>query len=163
MITIKIGVTIHRQRLKEFKMISKERNATDLSEEDSIHSDWTSLMDMSMFVFATSMAISCMVILNTYLSKLNRIMKRVLNVLLAHTILGYALLAIISGIWGNDRDVVFCSMMAIVTRSTGSPVFQHLGIFAALRYYLGKAARKKGKIPNVKRVLGLVTLMYLLN
>ena len=144
-------------------MISKERNATDLSEDDSSHSDWTSLIDTSMFVFAASMAISCMVMLNTYLSKLNKVIKSVLNVLLAHTILGYAVLAILSGIWGNDRDAVFCSMMVIAARSTGYPIFQHLGIFAALRYYLCKAARKKGKIPNVKRVLGLVTLMYLLN
>ena len=144
-------------------MASKERNTTDHSEEDSSHSDWTSLIDTSMFVFAASMAMSCMVMLNTYLSKLNKIMKRVLNVLLAHTILGYALLAILSGIWGNDRDAVYCSIFAVFFKTTALPAFQHLGIFAALRYYLCKAARKKGKIPNVKLVLGLTTLMYLLN
>ena len=74
-------------------------NTTSIEDSPSENSDWTYIIDVTVFSLGALIVISCQVVLNTFLDKLNKIMKTILNVLCAHTATQFTILAILNSIW----------------------------------------------------------------
>ena len=82
-------------------------NNTNRSDDNQSDDNWS-----------YSYIIDITVVLNTFLSKLNTIMKNILNVLCVHTAINFTILAVGYGIQSNNMDVNFCTIAQVLERAT---------------------------------------------
>ena len=88
-------------------------NTTRSDDNQSDNDNWSYIIDITVFVLGAIFAISSAIVLNTFLSKLNTIMKNILNVLIIHTAINFTILTVGYSIQGNDRDVKFCTIVQV--------------------------------------------------
>ena len=142
--------------LVAFKMISNLTNITDHPDDNP--SDTNNMIDITIFVLGAVFAILYMVILNTLLINLNRTMKKILNILLAHGFLTYVFLVITIAI---GRNTFTCGLMTVVYASSFHIVFAHFAIIPSVRFYLFKKSIEN-RHPDEKLIIGLTSLVYIL-
>lgn len=137
------------------------KNTTN-SKDNQIDNHDTSdyIIDVTLFVLGAVIASCSLIVLNTFLSKLNKIMKNILNVLCIHTAINFGILAIVCSIWPDDKDTVICSIMQVLERSTGMIVFEHLPFLSFIRFHL-TSKRAKNENPNEKLIKLITVSMYL--
>ena len=137
-------------------------NTTSIEDSPSENSDWTYIIDVTVFSLGALIVISCQVVLNTFLDKLNKIMKTILNVLCAHTATQFTILAILNSIWTEDRGISECTIMNVLVWSTGLILFAHLPLLSFLRFHLA-SKRARNENPNTKLIKYLTVLMYIIS
>ena len=133
-------------------------NSTDL-EANIKGADSTNIIDITVFVFGAISALIGMIILNmnTPLIKLNRIMRSILNVLLAHTFLLFVILTLILG--SSSRDGFVCGFTSIINMSLSYSVFDHFALFSYVRFHL-ISKKAENQSPNERLLTGFTSLVY---
>ena len=135
--------------------MTSNNNTMDHSEDKQ--SDSTNTTDIVFFILGATVALSGMIILNTQLTNLNRIMKTILNVLFAHTLWAFIILAIILG--SSGRNEFTCGFMTVIVKSLCYIVFDHFALISCVRFHLVvKSAENES--PNESFVIGLMSLIY---
>ena len=134
-------------------------NSTDYVEASNKSADSTNIIDITVFVFGAISALIGMIILNmnTPLIKLNRIMKTILNVLLAHTILLFVIptLTLVS----SNRDVFVCGFMSFISATLGYSVLDHFALFSYMRFHL-ISKKAENQSPDERFLFGITSLVY---
>ena len=137
-------------------MISNMTNVTNQSKENT--SDTNNVVDITIFLLGAAFALLYMVILNTLLIYMNRTMKLILNILLAHEFLTSVTLSMTLAM---GRNPFTCDLMAVLNQSFFLMVFAHFAIISSVRFYLFKKSIENIH-PDEKVIIGFTSLSYIL-
>ena len=137
--------------------MASNNSSTSNSSETNLGENNNSI-DILIFTLGAAFALSGMIILNTLLTNLNRIIKTILNILFIHTLFAFYTLAVILSSGG--RDVFTCSFMTLMTMSLCFIVFDHLAVISCVRFYIVRKSAQN-ECPNERLVIALSSLVYL--
>ena len=137
--------------------MATNNSSTSNSSETNLGENNNSI-DILIFTLGAAFALFGLIILNTLLTNLNRIMKTILNILFVHTLFAFYTLAVILSSGG--RDVFTCSFMTVMIKSLSFCVFDHIAIISSVRFYLIKKSANN-ECPNERLVFGLTSLVYI--
>ena len=106
-------------------------------------------------------AFICIIILNTYLKKMNSIIKRILVGLCIHNVFGFMVALFIYIFWQDDNmDKTICSILFFVAKSIGVMTFESLSIISIVRYQIfWKTANAKSFRRSA--IAGFILFLYL--
>ena len=102
-------------------------------------------------------AIASLVILNTSLKKLNKIIKSILIVFCSHTILTSSVVGIMSLVSSYDKGT--CSVIFVFMKSTVMVTIENLALISYVRYHLAWKTNNNENF-NMFLIVGLVLAMY---
>ena len=110
---------------------------------------------------ALLIAIACLVILNTSLKKLNKIIKNILIVFCSHTILTSLITGITSLVSFYDMGIVTCSVIFIFMKSTVMVTIENLALISYVRYHLAWKTDNNENF-NMFLIIGLGLAIYII-
>ena len=91
----------------------------------------------SVLLVGIVIAFICIILLSTYLKKMNSIIKRILIGLCVHNVFGFIIELFIYIFWQDDNmDKTICSVLMIVAKSIGVMSFESLSIISIVRYQI---------------------------
>ena len=132
----------------------------DLQNQDK--NSWnngTILLIEAALVLGAVFSICCIIVLVTFLQKLNKTMKIILIALCVHNTIGFTVESILFGIWSFDMDEMTCSVMNIFSKSIICLSLEHLALVSFIRYHLSSKTAKNEN-PNMRLIVGLVLVEY---
>ena len=131
----------------------------DLQNQDK--NSWnngTILLIEAALVLGAVFSLCCILVLVTFLQKLNKTMKIILIALCVHNTIGFTVESILFGIWSFDMDEMTCSVMNIFSKSMCLSL-EHLALVSFIRYHLSSKTAKNEN-PNMRLIVGLVLVEY---
>ena len=143
---------------------TKSTNVTDFEIQDKDLESWnygTIFLVEAALILGAIVMICCIIVLVTFLQKLNHKLKMILIALCTHNAISFTVNAILFGINSSDMDEVTCSVMNILLKSVGDITIEHLALVSFIRYHLSSKTAKNEN-PNIPLIIGLVTAEYVI-
>ena len=137
-------------------------NATDFSDQDPDQEGWsygTIYFIETVLILGAIITIGCIIILVTFLQKLNFTLKVVLISLCVHNAIGFAIEAIVFGIWSQEMSQVACSVMNIFGKSIFVITMEHLALVSFIRHHLSTSTAENENA-NLTLITGMVVAEY---
>ena len=138
-------------------------NATDFSDQDPDQEGWsygTIYFIETVLILGVIITIGCIIILVTFLQKLNFTLKVVLISLCVHNAIGFAIEAIVFGIQSQEMSEVTCSVMNIFSKSIFVITMEHLALVSFIRHHLSTSTAKNENA-NLTLIAGMVIAEYI--
>ena len=139
-------------------------NATDFTDEDPDQEGWSygTIYFMETFlILGAIITVGCIIVLVTFLQKLNFTMKVVLISLCIHNAIGFTIEAIVFGIWSHEMNEFTCSLMNIFGKSIFVITMEHLALVSFIRHHLSTTTAKNENA-NLTLIIGLVMAEYVI-
>ena len=139
-------------------------NVTDIGDKDPDQEGWsyeTIYFIETVLILGAIFTISCIVILVTFLQKLNFTLKVVLISLCIHNAVGFAIEAMVFSILSQEMHEVTCSLMSILGKSIFVISVEHLAIVSFIRYHLSTTTARNENA-NLTLIIGLVMAEYII-
>ena len=139
-------------------------NTTDFTNEDPDQEGWSygTIYFMETFlILGAIITVGCIIVLVTFLQKLNFTMKVVLISLCIHNAIGFTIEAIVFGIWSHEMNEVTCSLMNIFAKSIFVITMEHLALVSFIRHHLSTTTAKNENA-NLTLIIGLVMAEYVI-
>ena len=143
---------------------TKSTNVTDFEIQDKDLESWnygTIYLVEAALILGAIVMICCIIVLVTFLQKLNYKLKMVLIALCAHNAISLTVNAILFGINSSNMDEVTCSVMSILQKSLCDITIEHLAIVSFIRYHLSSKTAKNEN-PNTQLIICLVAAEYVI-
>ena len=139
-------------------------NTSDVSDLAPDQEGWsygTMYFIETALILGTIITVSCIITFVTFLQKLNFTMKVILISLCIHNAIGFAIEAVVFGLWFEEMDEVTCSLMGIMSKSVFIITLEHLALVSFVRYHLS-ATTAKNENANITLIIGLVLADYII-
>ena len=106
-------------------------NTSDVSDLAPDQEGWsygTMYFIETALILGTIITVCCIITFVTFLQKLNFTMKVILISLCIHNAIGFAIEAVVFGLWFEEMDEVTCSLMGIMSKSVFIITLEHLAL-----------------------------------